>query len=53
LAQLLGGVLRYQTLPRQIVADLIERERRVSPRLRDLALRIGAMTCPIRMSVDL
>ncbi|HEV8559037.1 MAG TPA: helix-turn-helix transcriptional regulator [Actinophytocola sp.] len=42
--QLAPDWIRYQSLPRQIVADLIERERRVSPQLRDLALRIGAMT---------
>jgi hypothetical protein len=42
--QLAPDWIRCQTLPRQIVADLIERERRVSPQLRDLALRIGATT---------
>jgi hypothetical protein len=33
---------KYQTLPRQIVADLIEHERRISPPLRELTLRLGA-----------
>jgi hypothetical protein len=36
--------IKYQTLPRQIVADLVQHERRVSPPLRDLALRLGALT---------
>lgn len=35
--------IRFQTLPRQIVAELVERERRVPPQLRDLAIRIGAL----------
>jgi hypothetical protein len=35
--------IRYQTLPRQIVAELVERERRITPTLRQLALRIGAV----------
>jgi hypothetical protein len=35
---------RYQTLPRQVVAELLERERRVGPPLRALALRLGALT---------
>jgi hypothetical protein len=34
--------IKYQTLPKQIVADLLERER--PTRLRELAMRIGAVT---------
>ena len=33
--------IKYQTLPRQIVAELIERERRVRTPLRSLAQRLG------------
>ncbi|HET8643499.1 MAG TPA: fused MFS/spermidine synthase, partial [Pseudonocardiaceae bacterium] len=33
----------YQTLPRQVTAELVERHRRVPAELRELALRIGAM----------
>lgn len=35
--------IQYQTLPRQVVAELVERERQVSAPLRELAIRIGAM----------
>jgi hypothetical protein len=34
--------IAYQSLPRQIVAELVEQERRVSPPLRELAIRLGA-----------
>lgn len=42
--QLAPDWIQYQTLPRQIVAELVERERRVSPQLRELALRLGALS---------
>lgn len=42
--QLAPDWIKYQTLPRQIVAELVERERRVTPQLRELAMRIGALT---------
>jgi transcriptional regulator with XRE-family HTH domain len=42
--QLAPDWIKYQTLPRQVVAELVERERRVSPQLRELALRLGALT---------
>lgn len=35
--------IKYQTLPRQVTAELVERQRRVSRPLRELAIRIGAM----------
>ncbi|GAB3476961.1 helix-turn-helix domain-containing protein [Amycolatopsis cihanbeyliensis] len=34
--------IRYQSLPRQVVTELVEHERRVSAPLRDLAMRLGA-----------
>jgi transcriptional regulator with XRE-family HTH domain len=36
--------IRYQTLPRQIVAELVERKQRITPQLRELAMRLGAST---------
>ncbi|SFQ25548.1 Transcriptional regulator, contains XRE-family HTH domain [Amycolatopsis arida] len=39
--QLAPDWIKYQSLPRQIVAELVETERRVSTPLRDLALRLG------------
>ncbi len=41
--QLAPDWIKYQTLPRQIVAELIEEQRRISAPLRELALRIGAV----------
>jgi transcriptional regulator with XRE-family HTH domain len=35
--------IKYQTLPRQIVAELVEHERRIPTSLRELALRLGAL----------
>lgn len=34
--------IEYQSLPRQMVAELVEQERRVNAPLRDLAVRLGA-----------
>ncbi|HET9141105.1 helix-turn-helix transcriptional regulator [Actinophytocola sp.] len=42
--QLAPDWIKYQTLPRQVVGELVERERRVSTPLRELALRIGAVS---------
>ena len=35
--------IKYQTLPRQVTAELVEEHRRVPAPLRELAMRIGAM----------
>ncbi|QFU87901.1 helix-turn-helix domain-containing protein [Amycolatopsis sp. YIM 10] len=35
--------IQYQTLPRQVVSELVERERRMHDELRDLARRLGAI----------
>jgi transcriptional regulator with XRE-family HTH domain len=39
--------VKYQTLPRQTTAELVERQRRISPRLRGLAQRLGVTGNPI------
>jgi hypothetical protein len=42
--QLAPDWIKYQTLPRQVVAELVDHEKRVSTPLRDLALRLGALS---------
>ncbi|MFL6126083.1 helix-turn-helix domain-containing protein [Actinophytocola sp.] len=36
--------IMYQTLPRQVVDELVERQRRISPPLRELAIKLGVFS---------